>query len=146
MNEVAIGITSITVIAVLLLDKNEHYIIQRILNWFPAILFAYVIPAIIIHLLDFDMSEIQIHSWSKAFIMPGAIILVMSALSFRQLKIIGYRPIFVFLAGSLTVSIFPILLTLFLKPFSESFFQSNSYRGILEGTSTNSRIMDRRKH
>lgn len=42
--------------------------------------------------------------------MPMAIVLVMGALSFSQLKSIGWKPILVFLTGSAVVSLFPILL------------------------------------
>jgi uncharacterized membrane protein len=53
--------------------------------------------------------------------MPLAIILVMSALSFRQLKAVGWKPIAVFLSGSFAVAILPILLLLFANTFTDVF-------------------------
>lgn len=122
MDGIAILITLLTVIVVMLLDRSRNTRIQKILNWFPAILFAYVVPAILVQLFGWDMSQVALHDWSKSFIMPGAIVLVMSALSFSQLKIIGYRPILVFVAGSFTVALFPILFFSILKPFAGPFF------------------------
>ena len=75
----------VTVISVLLLEKSSRRWIQTLLNWFPAILFAYVIPAIVTHTFELDLSTVQLHSWSKDYIIPFAILMVMSALSFKQL-------------------------------------------------------------
>jgi uncharacterized membrane protein len=103
-----------TVISVLLLEKSSRRWIQTLLNWFPAILFAYVIPAIVTHTFKLDLSTVQLHSWSKDYIIPFAILMVMSALSFKQLRIIGLRPIILFAIGSFAIAVLaPLLLLLF---------------------------------
>lgn len=114
----AIIIVTITVLVVLWLNQQKTAWIQTILNWFPAILFAYVIPAIITHSTGWDFSDVYLHTISKEWIIPLAILSVMSALSFRQLRMIGLRPIFLFVMGSMVISILPILLVLIFGLFS----------------------------
>lgn len=108
-------ITGSTVFFIKWLERQESPIIRTILDWFPAILFAYVIPALITYTSGLDLSKIQLHQWSRDIIMPLAVLTVMSALSFKQLKIIGIRPIILFMAGSLAVAITPVLLVWFAK-------------------------------
>lgn len=109
----------ITVLAVLWLNQQEVKWIKTILNWFPAILFAYVIPALATHITGWDFSKIYLHSISKDWIIPLAILAVMSALSFRQLKMIGFRPIFLFVMGSMVIATLPVLLVVLFGTFSE---------------------------
>jgi hypothetical protein len=56
MFEIALLIVVFTVLIVLWLEKQNVPWIKKILNWFPAILFAYVIPATFI---GSDLSFIQ---------------------------------------------------------------------------------------
>lgn len=105
----------VTVLIVLWLNAQEISWVQKILDWFPAILFAYVIPAIFTHSTGLDLSTLEIHGWSRNLIIPLAIISVMSALSFKQLKLIGWKPIFLFVSGSMVIAIMAPLLVLFLK-------------------------------
>ena len=103
------------------LDRVKKPAVNKLLEWIPAILFAYIIPAVITHLFHLDLSTVQLHQVSKVFIMPLAIVLVMSALSFAQLKAVGIRPIAVFVSGSFAVAILPIVLLLFLNTFTDVF-------------------------
>ena len=135
MQMMGIGVTVVTLIMVMWLDRSSEKWIKSILNWFPAILFAYVIPAIFTHLTHLDLSNIELHEWSRSWIMPMAIVLVMSALSFRQLRIIGLRPIFIFLSGSACIAIFPILLVALLGVFTDTYqvllFQQDYWKGLV---------------
>lgn len=119
----AIALVLFTVICVLLLEKSQRKWIQVILNWFPAILFAYVIPAVITHSFNIDLSKVELHSWSKDYIIPFAILMVLSALSFRQLKIIGLRPILLFVLGSLAIAILAPIILLVLNAFTPEYNQ-----------------------
>ena len=121
MDWIALIIVIFTVTSVIFLEKIEHPILNKVLQWIPAILFAYIIPALFTHLFNLNLSKVTLHQWSKDFIMPLAIVLVMSALSFRQLKAIGIRPILVFLSGSAAVALLPFGLLPVLGLFSESF-------------------------
>jgi len=103
------------------LDRIKNPAVNKLLEWIPAILFAYIIPAVITHLFHLDLSAVQLHQVSKVFIMPLAIVLVMSALSFAQLKAVGIRPIAVFVSGSFAVAILPIVLLLLLNTFTNVF-------------------------
>ena len=123
MLTISLLIVLVTVAAVFWLDRQESAPIKKLLEWFPAILFAYVIPASITHLFDLDLASVQLHQWSKDFIIPLAILFVMSALSFRQLKIIGLRPILLFVMGSFVIAVLAPLLVLFSGLFSDQWTQ-----------------------
>lgn len=101
-----------TVVAVYFLDRWENKHIKSLFDWVPAILLAYVIPALISFFMDADYSQAEIHNFSKDYFIPLAIIAVMSSLSLVQLKAIGWKPIVVFVAGSLFIAVFPVVLGL----------------------------------
>ena len=101
-----------TVLSVYYLDRWENKHIKSLFDWVPAILLAYIIPAIISFVLDADYSQAPIHNASKDYFIPLAIIAVMSSLSLGQLKAIGWKPIVLFVAGSMFIAIFPVLLGL----------------------------------
>ena len=138
MNDLTIGIIIVllTVIMVKALDASKTKAITTILDWFPAILFAYVIPAIFTHTLDLDLSNIEVHQWSKNIIMPLAILTVMSALSFSQLKHIGWRPIITFLSGSMMIALMPIFIGLGARYLSPSIYDTYITDGYWEGMVT----------
>jgi len=108
-------IVTATVLVVFFLDKWENKNIQSLFDWVPAILLAYIIPAVLTALLGVDYSQSDIHNYSKLFFIPMAIVAVMSSLSFPQLKSIGWKPIVVFLVGSLWIAVFPIILILLIQ-------------------------------
>ncbi|MFT6894848.1 MAG: hypothetical protein ACJAWX_002465, partial [Algoriphagus sp.] len=58
---IATAIVLLTVIFVLRISKVKNRIIENILDWFPAILFAYVIPAGFTHLFGWDLSAVHLH-------------------------------------------------------------------------------------
>jgi len=112
MELLALGIVAITVWFVQWLNHQDNKWVKSLLNWFPAILFAYVVPAAITHSFGLDLAQVKLHQVSKEWIIPLAIVCVMSALSFRQLKIIGFKPILLFVSGSLAIATLPVLLVL----------------------------------
>lgn len=103
-------ISAFTVIAVYYLDRWENKHIKSLFDWVPEILLAYIIPAIISFILNVDYSQADIHNFSRDYFIPLAIIAVMSSLSLGQLKAIGFKPLVVFVSGSLFIAVFPILL------------------------------------
>ena len=118
----SIVITIITVLIVFTLEKNESKFIKKILKWVPAILFAYIIPAIISSLLELDLKDVIIHNWSKKIIIPIAIISIMASLSIKSLYIVGIKPLIHFLFGSFSIAVIPILMIFFIG--NESFLNS----------------------
>jgi len=83
--------------------------------------------------MDADYSQADIHSFSKDYFIPLAIIAVMSSLSLGQLKAIGWKPIVVFAAGSLFIAVFPVLLGLSLLDtnlVSETLVNQDYWKGI----------------
>ncbi|MBX2913004.1 MAG: DUF819 family protein [Cyclobacteriaceae bacterium] len=109
----ALGVTAFTVLAVLWLSKQKAPWIKGLLNWFPAILFAYVIPALFTHSTGLDLSHVYLHTVSRNWIIPFAILTVMSALSIPQLRLVGPRPIILFVSGSMIIATLPVMLVFF---------------------------------
>ena len=67
---ISLVIVLLTVTFVLKINTLNNKIIEEILNWFPAILFAYVIPAGFTHLFGWDLSSVYLHSLSRNWIIP----------------------------------------------------------------------------
>ncbi|MBT8284209.1 MAG: DUF819 family protein [Flavobacteriaceae bacterium] len=116
-------ITLFTVLAVFFLDRWENRHIKSLFDWVPAILLAYIFPAIISYLTGLDYSQDDIHSFSRDYFIPLAIIAVMSSLSLGQLRAIGWKPIFLFAGGSVFIAIFPVL---FAFAFLDTNFVTNT--------------------
>ena len=126
-------ITFFTVVAVYYLDRWENKHIKSLFNWVPAILLAYLIPAGISALVGQDFSQAQIHNYSKLYFIPLAIIAVMSSLSISQLKVIGWKPILLFVSGSFWIAVFPVVLAfMFLDTnlISEVFVNEGYWKGV----------------
>jgi uncharacterized membrane protein len=126
-------ITTATVIVVYFLDRWENKHIKSLFDWVPAILLAYLIPAALSAILEKDFSGDTIHEYSKLYFIPLAIVAVMSSLSFSQLKSIGWKPIAVFVSGSLWIAVFPFIIALFFLDsdlISEIFIDQNYWKGI----------------
>lgn len=123
-------ISFFTVLMVLWISRRDEHWVKAILNWFPAILFAYVIPAVITHVANLDLKQGFIHTLSRDWIIPLAILSVMSALPFKQLKIVGFKPILLFVSGSLAIATLPVILVWMsniLIPESRDLFIGESY-------------------
>ncbi len=103
-------ITTFTVIVIYYLDKWENKYLKSIFDWVPAILLAYIIPAIISSLMGQSFANDEIHQYSKSYFIPLAIIAVMSSLSIKQLKSIGWKPILIFVSGSIWIALFPAVI------------------------------------
>lgn len=122
MEWISVFLVGFTLLSVIFIERVELPFIKKMLEWIPAILFAYIIPALFTHSFNLDLSTVGLHAVSKNFIMPLAIVFVMSALSFKQLKAIGLRPILVFVSGSAAVALMPFLLLGLFKLFSGTFY------------------------
>jgi uncharacterized membrane protein len=131
----SILLVGVTLLSIILLERSNNQFIKKLLEWIPAILFAYIIPAIVTHTFGLDLSDVTLHSMSKNFIMPLAIVFVMSALSFKQLKVVGIRPIIVFVSGSFAVALLPLFLLwffgLFTQMFSEDIIDGDYWLGLV---------------
>ena len=97
-----------TVLLIRFIEQKEYPWLTKFFNWVPAILLAYLIPAGVTALLQKDFSTAEIHDLSKSIFIPLAIVAVMSSLSLKQLKSIGWKPLLVFLLGSFWIAVFPI--------------------------------------
>ena len=98
-----------TIVAVYFLEKSKNKVLAVVFDWIPAVLLAYVIPALISYSFSVDYSADAIHSFSKTWVIPMAIVAVMSSLSFAQLKIIGFKPVVLFVIGSAIIALFPVV-------------------------------------
>lgn len=126
----SIALVSLTLAFVFFIGNVKSRWVKVLLDWFPAILFAYVIPAAFTHTLGLDLSKVVLHDWSKKWIIPFAILTVMSALSFKQLKIVGIKPIIVFVSGSFVIATLPVALVLlfgWIDPQNKAIFLEQGY-------------------
>ncbi len=132
---IASGIVLLTVFFVLKISKVKNPIVEKILDWFPAILFAYVIPAGFTHLFGWDLSAVFLHGLSRNWIIPITLLAVMSALPLRQLAIVGVRPLVLFFVGSLIIASLPVLLVLTFSAVdsasSELFIGESYWKGLV---------------
>lgn len=127
---IASFIVLLTVFFVLKISKVKSRLVQKTLDWFPAILFAYVIPAAFTHLFNLDLSGVFLHGLSRNWIIPVTLLAVMSALPFKQLKVIGIRPLILFFTGSLVIATLPVVLVIIFSSIdssSSSLFIGESY-------------------
>lgn len=133
MTLISILIVVGTVSFVLFLDSREHPWVTAVLKWIPAILFAYIVPAICTHIFSLNLGTAPIHVFSKEFIIPLALITVMSSLSVGQLRHIGLRPILVFVSGSAAVAIMPVVLVFLLQFILPDVFELITSDGYWKG-------------
>lgn len=103
-------IVLITVLSVLILERIKNSAVKLFLQWVPPILFAYIIPAAITHLFGLDLSKERIHQWSKEWIISFVIITIMGSMSLKALRIVGLKPIILFVFGSFVIAMLPVLL------------------------------------
>lgn len=131
---IAFMVVVLTVGFVRWISTFEHKYVKLLLDWFPAILFAYVIPAGVTHLFNIDLSTVFLHDLSRSWIIPFTILTVMSALSVKQLKIVGLKPIIVFVVGSLVIATLPVLLVILFGWFdpanTELFITQEFWKGL----------------
>ena len=126
-------ISVLTVVFILWFSKRQNPLIKKFLDWVPAILLAYLIPAAASSLLGYDFSQAEIHGWSKRFVIPLAILSVMASMSLGQLKSIGWKPIIVFALGSLWIAVFPVIYLLFLEDstvLQEFYLKEEYWKGL----------------
>lgn len=107
-----------TLIIIRFTERSSAKFIQRFLDWIPAILLAYLIPALASGLIQKDYSSSEIHQLSRHIFIPFAIVSVMSSLSLPQLRAVGWKPLLVFISGSFWIAIFPVVLLFFMRDTS----------------------------
>ncbi|MEL0298857.1 MAG: DUF819 family protein [Flavobacteriaceae bacterium] len=129
----SLSIVSVTLVVVYLLEKQENKWIKGFLQWVPPILFAYIVPALICALFDLDLAQGAIHQWSKQWIIPIAILSIMGSLSLRALRIVGIRPLLLFVLGSFCIALLPVVLVAVGNFISADFQQTFSAKKLWTG-------------
>ena len=114
---------------VIYIAKFKNKIVQKILHWLPAILLTFLIPGILSFIFDLSLENIPLHNWSKAYIYPITIFCIMSSMSLAQLKIVGVKPLLLFLVGSFTIAVIPPFLFFLYLMGSEQMLEL--WRGII---------------
>lgn len=131
----ALLIVIFTVLIVRLLEHQKSSGIKKILQWIPPILFAYIIPALVCLVIGVDLSGTEIHQWSKEYIIPLAIVTIMSSMSLKELRLVGIKPIVLFVGGSFIIALLPVVLTLtvqFVSPeIGEKFIEGELWKGLI---------------
>ena len=106
-----------TVLVVRYLERQKTVWLQTLLQWVPPILFAYIVPAVVCALLDVNYQDVVLHQWSKAIIIPLAIITIMASMSLNALRIVGLKPLVLFVSGSFVIALLPVLLLVVLRQY-----------------------------
>ena len=86
--------------------------LEKFTRWVPAILLAYVIPAMVNPVLLKISEDHLIHSLSKEYLLPLTVLCVMSSISLNDIKIVAGRPLIYFLLSSAIIAICPVILLL----------------------------------
>ena len=86
--------------------------LEKLTRWVPAILLAYVIPAMVNPVLLKISEDHLIHSLSKEYLLPLTVLCAMSSISLNDIKIVAGRPLIYFLLSSAIIAICPVILLL----------------------------------
>ena len=86
--------------------------LEKFTRWVPAILLAYVIPAMVNPVFLKISEDHLIHSLSKEYLLPLTVLCAMSSISLNDIKIVAGRPLIYFLLSSAIIAICPVLLLL----------------------------------
>ena len=92
----ALVLVVVTVVVVRLLERQEYLWVKKLLQWIPPILFAYIIPAAVCGGFELNFQEDAIHQLSKAILIPLAILTIMASMSLKALRIVGIKPLLLF--------------------------------------------------
>lgn len=104
-----------------ILKVEESSRLEKFTRWVPAILLAYLIPAIVNPLaLEVPESHL-IHSLSKEFLLPLTVLCAMSSISLSDIKIVAGKPLIYFLLSSAIIAICPVVLIVIFSLTSSSF-------------------------
>ena len=123
-----------TILVIRMLSVSKNIAIKTLLDWLPAILMAYIIPALICNFASLNFDEHIIHKISRNVLIPFTILIVMSSMSLKELKSIGWKPLVVFISGSFFIALFPVLLFLignFVPSISEWLNAGDQWKGLI---------------
>ena len=123
-NALGILLVIVTFFIVKYYEKQNNGIIGAISNWIPGILLSFIFPAIVTNSFGLSLEEIALHNWSKKYLYPLVIICIMSSMSLSQIKIIGLKPLILFVFGSFIISMIPVILISLVLLIDLSFFNA----------------------
>jgi|TARA_B110000093_G_C12946603_1_gene400464 uncharacterized membrane protein len=118
-NWIAIIIIIITFFLIRFIEKSKNRFSLIFSKWIPPILLAFIFPAIIVYLFGLNFDSSPIFSWNTRYLYPITIFTIMSSMSFSDLKIVGLKPLILFLISSFIITIVPVVLILLIvyNPF-----------------------------
>ena len=118
----------------LILKVEASSRLEKFTRWVPAILLAYVIPAMVNSILLRISEDHLIHSLSKEYLLPLTVLCAMSSISLNDIKIVAGRPLIYFLLSSAIVAVCPVVLLLvssLIPDFHEFLIVDQGYTSIL---------------
>lgn len=111
----------ITICVYLVLKVEKSSRLEKFTRWIPAILLAYLIPAIVNPLfLEIPESHL-IHNLSMELLLPLTVLCAMSSISLIDIKIVAGKPLVYFLLSSAIIAICPVILIMIFSLTSSSF-------------------------
>ena len=134
-NWIAIIIIIITFFLIRYIEKSKTPLLLNFSKWIPPILLAFIFPAIIVYLFGFNFDDSPIFAWNTKYLYPITIFTIMSSMSLSDLKIVGFKPLILFLISSFIITIIPVVLILLIvyNPFDyQSLIIENSlWKGLI---------------
>ena len=120
INNVWLGILLIgTILIVLKIERSIHF--KKLTRWVPAVLLAYLFPALFNSLFLTIENDHFIHDLSKQLLLPLTVLTAMASMHLNELKIIGVRPLLFFLISSGIIALCPVILGVLLSYFNSDF-------------------------
>jgi len=96
----------------LILKVEASSRLEKFTQWVPAILLAYVVPAIANPLFLWISEDHLIHSLSKKYLLPMTVFCAMASISLTEIKIVAGKPLIYFLLSSAIIAVCPVALLL----------------------------------
>ena len=118
----------------LILKVEASSRLEKFTRWVPAILLAYVIPAMVNSILLRISEDHLIHSLSKEYLLPLTVLCAMSSISLNDIKIVAGRPLIYFLLSSEIIAVCPVVVLLafsLIPDFHEFLIVDQGYTSIL---------------
>lgn len=108
-----------TIFLVLIIERSTYF--KTLTKWLPAVLLAYLFPAVFNSLFLKISEDHPIHDLSKLVFLPITVLTAMASMHLNEVKIVGVRPLLFFLISSAIIALCPVILVVLLSYFNADF-------------------------
>ncbi len=108
-----------TILMVLKIERSIRF--EVLTRWVPAVLLAYLLPALFNSLFLNIGNDHIIHNFSKQLLLPLTVLAAMASMHLNELRIVGARPLLFFVISSAIIALCPVVLGVLLSHFNTDF-------------------------